>query len=115
MICEPSLVAQGDGRGVGQGVGWGFLRARGAWPQRTVHLMSIHQLDQAVFRPALPEDIGWEPFPSFPPPARLAVVVGTPSEPAPYVVRDRHRTGYGTAAARPSSRENTRPHTARIP
>jgi hypothetical protein len=26
--------------------------------------MSTHQLDQAVFRAALPEDIDWEPFPS---------------------------------------------------
>ena len=49
--------------------------------------MSAHQLDQAAFRQVLPEDIDWEPFPSFPPPARLAVVVGRPSEPAPYVVR----------------------------
>jgi hypothetical protein len=37
--------------------------------------MSTHQLDQAVFRPVLPEDIDWEPFPAFPPAARLAVVV----------------------------------------
>jgi quercetin dioxygenase-like cupin family protein len=49
--------------------------------------MSTHQLDQAVLRPALPEDIDFEPFPSFPPPARLAVVVGRPAEPGPYVVR----------------------------
>jgi quercetin dioxygenase-like cupin family protein len=49
--------------------------------------MSIHQLDQAVFRPALPEEIRWEPFPAFPPSARLAVVVGDVSEPSPYVVR----------------------------
>ena len=49
--------------------------------------MSTHQLDQAVFRPTLPEDIEWEPFPAFPPPARLAVVVGRLSEPAPYVIR----------------------------
>ena len=49
--------------------------------------MSTHQLDQAVFRSALPEDIAWAPFPSFPPSARLAVVVGDISEPAPYVVR----------------------------
>ena len=34
--------------------------------------MSTHQLGQAVFRPTLPEDIGWEPFPAFPPSARLA-------------------------------------------
>jgi quercetin dioxygenase-like cupin family protein len=49
--------------------------------------MSTHQLDQAVFRSALPEEIDWAPFPSFPPTARLAVVVGNTSEPAPYVVR----------------------------
>ena len=49
--------------------------------------MSTHQLDQAVFRQALPEDIDWKPFPSFPASARLAVVVGNLLEPAPYVVR----------------------------
>jgi quercetin dioxygenase-like cupin family protein len=49
--------------------------------------MSTHQLDQAVFREALPEDIDWKPFPSFPESARLAVVVGNLSKPAPYVVR----------------------------
>jgi len=46
-----------------------------------------HQPDQAVFRSVLPEDIDWEPFAAFPPSARLAVVVGHPSEPGPYVVR----------------------------
>ena len=35
----------------------------------------------------LPEDIEWKPFPAFPPSARLAVVVGNPSEPGPYVIR----------------------------
>jgi quercetin dioxygenase-like cupin family protein len=49
--------------------------------------MSTHQLGQDVFRQALAEDTDWEPFPSFPPSARLAVVVGDPSELAPYVVR----------------------------
>ena len=49
--------------------------------------MPAHQPDQAVFRSVRPEDIDWEPFPSFPPSARLAVVVGHPSEPGPYVVR----------------------------
>jgi len=49
--------------------------------------MTTHLLDQNVFRPALPEDIDWQPFPAFPPSARLAVIVGQPSEPAPYVVR----------------------------
>src|SRR6476469_7626018 len=46
-----------------------------------------HQPGQADFRSVLPEDIDWEPFAAFPPSARLAVVVGHPSEPGPYVVR----------------------------
>jgi len=49
--------------------------------------MGTHQPDQAVFRSVLPEDIEWETFAAFPPSARLAVVVGHPSEPGPYVVR----------------------------
>ena len=49
--------------------------------------MSTHLLGQDVFRPTLPEDVDWEPFPAFPASARLAVVVGQPSESAPYVVR----------------------------
>ncbi len=48
---------------------------------------SAHQTDQAVFRSVLPEDIDWQPFSAFPPEARLAVVVGHPSEPGPYVTR----------------------------
>ena len=46
-----------------------------------------HQLGQARFQSILPEDIVWKPFPAFPSSARLAVVVGQPSEPGPYVVR----------------------------
>ena len=46
-----------------------------------------HQADESVFRSILPEDIDWQPFPAFPPAARLAVMVGHPSEPGPYVVR----------------------------
>jgi quercetin dioxygenase-like cupin family protein len=49
--------------------------------------MRPHQPGQAVFRSILPEDIDWQPFPAFPPAARLAVLVGHPSEPGPYVVR----------------------------
>jgi hypothetical protein len=29
--------------------------------------MGIHQPDQDSFRSVLPEDIGWKPFPAFPP------------------------------------------------
>ena len=46
-----------------------------------------HQPGQAVFRSILPEDIDWKPFPAFPSSVRLAVVVGKPSEAAPYVIR----------------------------
>jgi quercetin dioxygenase-like cupin family protein len=48
---------------------------------------TTHQPDQGVFRSVLPEDVDWEPFAAFPPSARLAVLVGHPSEPGPYVVR----------------------------
>jgi len=40
-----------------------------------------------AFKTILSEDIDWEPFAAFPPSARLAVVVGHPSEPGPYVTR----------------------------
>ncbi len=46
-----------------------------------------HQLGQEVFKAILPEDIEWQPFPAFPPSVRLAVVVGRPSEAAPYTIR----------------------------
>jgi quercetin dioxygenase-like cupin family protein len=46
-----------------------------------------HQPGQAVFRPILPEDIDWKPFPAFPSLVRLAVVVGEPSVPGPYTIR----------------------------
>jgi hypothetical protein len=46
-----------------------------------------HQPGEALFRSIRPEDIDWKPFPAIPASARLAVVVGQPSEPGPYVVR----------------------------
>jgi quercetin dioxygenase-like cupin family protein len=50
-------------------------------------MVRTHQPDQGVFRSILPEEVDWRPFPAFPPSARLAVVVGQPSEPGPYVIR----------------------------
>ncbi len=47
----------------------------------------IHQPGQAEFRAILPEAIDWKPFSAFPPSVRLAVVVGQPSQPGPYVIR----------------------------
>jgi quercetin dioxygenase-like cupin family protein len=46
-----------------------------------------HQPGQETFRSILPEDIDWKPFPAFPPSARLAVVVGEPTQPGPYLAR----------------------------
>ena len=46
-----------------------------------------HQPGQSDFRSVLPEDIDWKPFASFPPSARLAIVVGEPSQLGPYTIR----------------------------
>ena len=50
-------------------------------------MVRVHQPGEAEFRAILPEDIDWKPFPAFPPSVRLAVLVGQPSEPGPYVIR----------------------------
>lgn len=44
-------------------------------------------LGESAFRAILPEDIEWKPFPAFPSSVRLAVLVGEPSKPGPYVIR----------------------------
>ena len=46
-----------------------------------------HQPGQSAFRFILPEAIDWQPFPAFPPSARLAILVGEPLKAGPYVVR----------------------------
>ena len=46
-----------------------------------------HLPGQSAFRSVLPEDIDWKPFPAFPPSVRLAVMVGEPSKPGPYLIR----------------------------
>jgi len=35
----------------------------------------------------LPENVDWKPFAAFPSSVRLAVIVGQPSEPGPYLIR----------------------------
>jgi hypothetical protein len=47
----------------------------------------VHQPGQSDFRAILPEDVDWKPFPAFPPSVRLAVLIGNPAEPGPYVIR----------------------------
>jgi len=46
-----------------------------------------------VFRAIRSEDLEWKSFAAFPPEARLAVVVGDPSQPGLYVVRVRLPAG----------------------
>ena len=48
---------------------------------------TAHHPGQGHFKSLLPEDIEWKRFPAFPPSARLAVVIGQPLEPGPYVTR----------------------------
>jgi quercetin dioxygenase-like cupin family protein len=50
-------------------------------------MVQTHQPAQAVFRSVLPEEIEWKSFPAFPPSVLLAIVVGEPSEPGPYLIR----------------------------
>jgi hypothetical protein len=46
-----------------------------------------HQSGENTFKTILPEEIEWKPFPAFPPSARLAIMVGEPSQPGPYTIR----------------------------
>lgn len=50
-------------------------------------MVRTHQSGESVFRSILPEDIDWKPFPAFPPSVRLAILVGDPTQPGPYVIR----------------------------
>src|SRR4029453_7121557 len=59
----------------------------GSGTEEEPQVTRLHQPGRAVFQSILPEDIVWKPFPAFPPSVRLAVVVGQPSGPGPYVVR----------------------------
>lgn len=46
-----------------------------------------HQPGESLFKSILPEDIEWKPFAAFPPSARLAVLVGEPTQAGPYLIR----------------------------
>ena len=55
--------------------------------EATKERVRSHQPGQSVFKATLSEEIDWKAFPAFPPSARLAVMVGQPSEKGPYTVR----------------------------
>jgi quercetin dioxygenase-like cupin family protein len=49
--------------------------------------LPTHQPGQSEFRAIRDEEIVWQSFAAFPPEARLAILVGDPSKPGPYVIR----------------------------
>lgn len=46
-----------------------------------------HQPGEDWFHAIRAEDIEWKPFAAFPPEVRLAILVGDPARPGPYVIR----------------------------
>jgi quercetin dioxygenase-like cupin family protein len=50
-------------------------------------MVGDHQPGQADFSWILPEDVDWKPFPAFPPSARLAILIGEPTQAGSYVIR----------------------------
>jgi quercetin dioxygenase-like cupin family protein len=52
-------------------------------------MSTTHNLDEDKVHAIRPEGVEWKPFASFPPAARLAVLVGDPTKPGPYVIRVR--------------------------
>ena len=46
-----------------------------------------HQPDEDKFHAIHAEDIRWMPSPAYPPEARLAILVGDPAKPGPYMIR----------------------------
>jgi quercetin dioxygenase-like cupin family protein len=62
-------------------------------PQTAPAAQRPHQLDEDRFHAVRPEDVEWKPFPAFPPAARLAVLVGDPAKPGPYLIRVRLPAG----------------------
>jgi quercetin dioxygenase-like cupin family protein len=59
----------------------------GIGPEAVVKTVRSHQPGQSVFNAIISEDIEWKPFAALPPPVRLAVLVGQPSQDGPYVIR----------------------------
>jgi quercetin dioxygenase-like cupin family protein len=53
----------------------------------------MHEPDESVFRAIRPEELEWRPFAAFPSTARLAILIGDPSRPGPYVIRVRLSAG----------------------
>jgi quercetin dioxygenase-like cupin family protein len=51
------------------------------------HAPDVVPTDGGPFRVIHSEDVVWKAFPAFPPAARLAILVGDPNKPGPYLIR----------------------------
>lgn len=49
--------------------------------------LAWHAENLKRFKTIRPEDVRWVSFPAYPPQVRMAIVVGDPTEPAPYLIR----------------------------
>lgn len=56
-------------------------------PHPVASSLPRHFPGQAQFVAVHSEDVVWRPFAAFPPQARLAILVGDPTKPGPYVIR----------------------------
>ena len=61
--------------------------------QQRNEVATPHQPGEAVFKAILSEDVDWQPFAAFPPSVRLAILVGQPTAPGPYVIRVKMPSG----------------------
>ena len=64
-----------------------FIAMENSESTKTTPTTVTHQPDQGVFREIRTEDVQWRSFATFPSGARLAVLVGDPTKPEPYVIR----------------------------
>ena len=60
---------------------------------QSVDELRAHQPGEDQFCAIRPEDVEWKAFAAFPPAARLAILVGDPTRPGPYVIRVRLPAG----------------------
>lgn len=67
-----------------------------------VPMTNRHQPGEDTFRVIWPESVQWQPFAAFPTSSRLAVLVGNPSQPGPYLVRIRVAAGQRVMSLRHS-------------
>jgi hypothetical protein len=58
-----------------------------------IEIPPSHEPDQGVFHAIRPEEVKWQPFAAFPPAARLAILIGDPTMPGPYLLRVRLPAG----------------------